>query len=82
MGEKASGFLGAWIVTNVHASGHRPEGDLAEAADLARTCVTLASAQGLTRADLEVEVGDLDEHMRRALNLAQRASDVAHGRRP
>ena len=81
MNIKASGFLGSWIVTNVHAMGHKPEGDLADAAALADTCAALAGAQDITRDDLEAEVGDLDEHMRQALNLAQRASDVAHGRR-
>lgn len=81
MGDKASGFLQSWIMTNVHAKGHQPDGDLTEAAPLADVCVALAAAQAITRPDLEAEVGDLDEHMRQALNLAQRASDVAHGRR-
>ena len=81
MGETAGSFVGSWVVTNVHASGYKEPGDLGEAAGLARTCATLAAAQGLSRADLEAEVGPLDEHMRVALNLAQRASDVAAGRR-
>ncbi len=68
-------------MTNVHASGYKAQGDLREATVLADACVRLAEAQHITRADLEAVVGPLAEHMRVALNLAQKASDVAAGRR-
>lgn len=79
MGEKkkrVGAFLGSWVSTNVHAGGYKPEGDLGEARALAERCVALAAAQDITRGDLEAEVGDLDEHMRRAQNTAQRLADV------
>lgn len=79
MGEKASSFLGSWVVTNVHPSGMKAAGDLAEANLLADTCAALAIHQQITRADLEAEVGDLSEHMREALNIAQRAADAHRG---
>ena len=67
MGDEASGFLQSWILTNVHAKGYQPDGDLTEAATLAEACVALAAAQAITRPELEAEVGDLDEHMRAAV---------------
>lgn len=81
MNELARSFIGSWVVTNVHATGFKAEGDLREADALADTCARLAAAQAISRADLEGEVGPLGEHMRAALNLAQKASDVAAGRR-
>lgn len=78
--QKARNFIGSWAVTNVHAGGYKPAGDFAQAAELADTCARLAAAQDISREDLEAEVGDLDEHMRKALNLAQQAADVASGR--
>ncbi len=79
MTEKASSFLGSWVVTNVHPTGMKAEGDLAEANGLADTCVALAAHQQITRADMEAEVGDLAEHMRKAQNIAQRAADAHRG---
>ncbi|WP_131114121.1 DUF768 domain-containing protein [Lichenihabitans psoromatis] len=77
MSHQAEAFLGSWIVTNVHPSGMKAAGDTTEAAQLAADCVALAAAQQITRADFETEVGDLDEHMRLALNIAQDAVDQA-----
>ena len=75
MSQKSESFLGSWIATNVHASGRKAVGETDQAAMLANTCVALAAAQDMTRADFERDVGDLDEHMRRALNIAQDAVD-------
>ena len=78
MSQKGASFVGSWVLTNVHAKGRKPEGDLSDAKVLAGKCVTLAAAQQISRADMEAEVGDLDEHMRKALNIAQRVADGMH----
>ena len=74
--KEVSSFLGGWISTSVHPSGLKDVGDLTDAKVLADKCVALASAQDISRTDIEAEVGDLAEHMRKALNIAQRASDA------
>ena len=65
---KASDFLQGWVATNIHAGS--PDLD-AEARRRAEECLTLAHAQAISRADIEAEVGPLEEHLKKALGFAE-----------
>lgn len=69
MASKSADFVQDWTITNVHPG--KPDLD-AEARRCADQCLALAEANGLSRTDIEAEVGDLVGHLRRALDRAER----------
>lgn len=68
MASRAADFVQDWTITNIHPG--KPDLD-AEARRCADQCLALAGANGLSRADIEAEVGDLTGHLRRALDRAE-----------
>lgn len=63
MSERGAEFLIAWADANIDPADYPPEGDKLIAAQKAEQCLAAAEAAGLTRRDLESEVGPLAEFM-------------------
>ena len=61
MSERGAEFLIAWADRNINPADHPAEGDRAAAEVKAAQCLAEAEAAGLTRQELEAEVGPLAE---------------------
>jgi hypothetical protein len=71
MSTKAREFIDFWIENSVHAAEeYGAAGAEQGSQELARRCVEMAASQGLSRADLENEVGDLVTYLRERLKAA------------
>ena len=57
MSAKAREFIDFWIEVSVHAAEQSGAGGEQIATELARRCLDMAASQGISRADLEKEVG-------------------------
>jgi hypothetical protein len=69
--DKAREFIDFWMQNSVHsAEQYGTPGGSQRTSDLMHRCVEMAAAQGLSRADLEAEVGNLSEYIRTGLDKA------------
>lgn len=59
MSERGAEFLIDWAERNINPDDYPPEGDKLLAEEKAQQCLADAEAAGLTRAELEAEVGPL-----------------------
>jgi hypothetical protein len=74
---KAREFLDFWMQNSVHAAEeYGTPGASQLTTDLVERCVEMAASQGVSRADLEAEVGDLSDYIKAALESAN-AKEVA-----
>lgn len=68
MAANAREFIDFWILNSVHAA--ELQGAEQDVTELARRCVEMAGGQGLSKDDLESEVGDLAVYIRAKLRTA------------
>ena len=59
MSQRGAEFLIDWVEANINPEDYPPEGDKLIAEQKAEQCLAAAQAAGLTRAELEAEVGPL-----------------------
>jgi hypothetical protein len=59
MSERGAEFLIAWVDRNINPEDHPPMGDKMLATEKAEKCLAEAEAAGLSRQELEAEVGPL-----------------------
>jgi hypothetical protein len=71
MAANAREFIDFWILNSVHAA--ELQGAAQDVTELARRCVDMAQDQGLSKEDLESEVGDLAVYIRAKLRTANQA---------
>lgn len=64
MSERGAEFLLSWVEANIEAQERPPGWDKAEAAGKAEQCLAEAEASGISRAEIEAEVGPIAEYMR------------------
>jgi hypothetical protein len=68
---KVREFIDYWIKNSVHAAEqYGTPGASQRASELAERCVEMAASQGLSRADLESEVGNLEDYIGAELERA------------
>lgn len=65
MSQRAVEFVERWIDANIHAGSHNEAGGLAQA----ELCAAAAEANGITRREIEDELGDLVELMGVAIKV-------------
>ena len=66
-------FLDFWIENSVHASEEfRSPGASQQVDELLRRCVRAAEAQGVSKADMEAEVGNLADYIGEKLEAANK----------
>jgi hypothetical protein len=73
MGANAREFIDFWVQNSVHAAepfGAR--GAEQNTAELTRRCTEMAASLGLSEADLEAEVGDLEAYIKQKLAAANK----------
>jgi hypothetical protein len=63
-------FVDHWVFENINAGPYQPEGDLSEARRMAEELVTVAEAQGVSKGEMEEEVGDLAHYLSGAMESA------------
>lgn len=56
-------FVDLWIQSHVRAEGYQLKGDTRLAQELARKCVEMAQADGISASDIEAEFGDIVEYV-------------------
>jgi hypothetical protein len=79
MSAKAQEFIDFWIETSVHAAEqYGTPGSEQGVAELARRCVEAAKGQGLSEADMQAEVGDVADYIRRKLKAANNVENARH----
>ncbi len=79
MSADAREFIDFWIENSVHAAEpHGSAGSEQGVSELVRRCIDMADSQGITREQLEAEVGDLGTYIRGKL---QSANDAEQDRR-
>jgi hypothetical protein len=76
-------FIDFWVENSIHAAEQygAPGGEQGATA-LARRCIEMAASQGLSKADLEKEVGDLTAFIRDKLTLANKRETNRRDRTP
>jgi hypothetical protein len=84
MTSKAREFIDFWIENSVHATEeHGGAGSEQSAAVLAERCVEMAGSIGITRQELDAEVGDLVTYLHTQVKAAnQRERDRPDRSRP
>jgi len=79
MDATAREFIDFWIENSIHAAEHDGDAGATQNVDeLVRRCVEMASAQGLTEAAMQAEVGDIAAYIRDKLTAANKTE---HARR-
>ena len=73
MSERGLRFVEEWIVENVHPEGYQPEGDNREARMLAVLCLKAAKDAGISKKEIEENVGDIEDFMSQAIDEANDA---------
>jgi hypothetical protein len=63
-------FVDHWIFENIDASPYQPDGDISEGRRKADELVTVAQAQGVSKREMEEEVGDLANYLSGAMEIA------------
>lgn len=63
MSERAKAFVEAWIEENVHPAAYEPEDDNTQSEANAAACIEAATAQGISKAEIDEEFEDLVAHM-------------------
>jgi len=71
--KRGTDFLEAWVSENINPEGYAPEGDDSRAKELAEQCLFAAKAQGITKDELEEDVGDIVDYM---ADAAEDATDA------
>jgi hypothetical protein len=67
MKDRTLKFVEGWALENIQAVGYPAEGDKSEAEGLASSCLTDASAEGISEAEIKESVGDLTDFMYQAI---------------
>lgn len=68
---KAKDFLDFWIQNSVHATEqYGTVGASQDITELLNRCIEMAASEGVTRQDIEAEVGNLDTYLRGELKGA------------
>jgi hypothetical protein len=68
MGAKAREFIDFWVENSVHAvEQFGAPGAEQDTIELTRRCIDMATSLGLSEADLEAEVGDLEAYIKQRL---------------
>jgi hypothetical protein len=70
MKDRALAFVEEWASEKIQAEGYPAEGDKSEAKALAFSCLTDASAKGISEAEIRESVGDLTDFMSQAIEEA------------
>jgi len=63
MSQRSRSFVDDWITEYVHAEGYEPEGSHALARQLAQECLRDAERVGITKHDIEEELGGIVGYM-------------------
>jgi hypothetical protein len=63
-------FVDHWIFENISASPYQPEGNASEARMKAKELVAVAQAQGVSKHEMEEEVGNLAGYLSGAMESA------------
>jgi hypothetical protein len=76
-------FIDFWVENSVHAAEqyNAPGGEQGVTV-LTHRCIAMAASQGLSKADLEKEVGDLTAYIRDRLALANKRETDRRNRTP
>jgi hypothetical protein len=82
MSEKAREFIDFWVENSVHAvEQFRTAGASQDVTELSRRLVAAAKSQGLSEADLQAEIGDVEGFIRSKLANANKAENDRSDRR-
>jgi hypothetical protein len=82
MSPKAREFIDFWIQNSVHAA--EPLGEAGGEQDvsvLVSRCIEMARSQGISKDDLEKEVGELERYIQEQLRRVNRAETQRRDRR-
>jgi hypothetical protein len=72
-------FIDFWIENSVHAGERYLNiGASQDVAELARRLVESAQGQGISKSDLETEIGDISDYIRGKLRAANKAEGGRH----
>ena len=63
-------FVDHWVFENINASPYQPEGNASEARTKAEELAAVAQAQGVSKHEMEEEVGDLAGYLSGAMESA------------
>jgi hypothetical protein len=63
-------FVDHWVFENINAGPYQPEGDISEARAKADELVAVAQDQGVSKGEMEEEVGDLADYLSGAMESA------------
>lgn len=66
MSKRGIDFVNEWVSENVNPEAYAPDGDLSQAKALAKQCLIDAKAKGISKQEIEEDVGDLVDHMAQA----------------
>lgn len=69
MSQQGIDFLNEWVRENVNADAY-PNNDKQRAEQLVAECLAEAAKHGITRAEIEEDMGNLEDHMMEAMEAA------------
>lgn len=66
-------YIDFWVENSIHAAEqYRAPGASQDVTELVRRCVEAAEGQGISKADMEAEIGDLAGYLREKLMAANK----------
>jgi hypothetical protein len=70
MSVRGKNFVDHWIFENINAGPYQPDGDISQARMRADELVAVAQTQGVSKHEMEEEVGDLARYLAGAMESA------------
>jgi hypothetical protein len=61
--ERGRRFVEGWVTEHVHPTGYEPEGDNSEARQLTELCLAAARAKGISKKEIEEDIGNIEDYM-------------------
>lgn len=68
MSKRVFRFVEGWVSENVHPVAYEPDENSLEARQFAVQCLAAAEAEGITRKEIEEEVGDIVAYITGLIN--------------
>ena len=68
MSECGRRFVEGWVNEHVHPTGYEAEGDTSETRQLTELCLAAARAKGISKKEIEEDIGDIDDYMSEAID--------------
>jgi hypothetical protein len=70
MSDRGRQFIDHWVSEHIDAGPYHPDGDNSEAQEKADDLIAVAQVQGVSRSEIEEEVGDLVDYLSGAMESA------------